>query len=94
MVMWRHKFCLLQVDIDKKKKAWAGPFRGVWELQVLLALIEESFSALAGVIRIKHLLSKWSVPLDPPLQPKCLPSLKGFPGGASVKEPACQCWRL
>ena len=94
MVMWRHKFCLLQVDIDKKKKARGGPFRGVWELHVLLALIEKSFSALAGVIRIKHLLSKWSVSLDPPLRPKCLPSLKGFPGGASGKEPTCQCWRL
>ena len=63
-------------------------------MRVLLALIEKSFSALAGVIRIKRLLRKWSVSLDPRLQPECLRSLKGFPGGASGKEPAYQCSRV
>ena len=51
-------------------------------------------STLPVSIRIKRLLRKWSVSLDPRLQPECLPSLKGFPGGASGKEPACQCRRL
>lgn len=61
--------------VDTDKKARGGLFRGIWELHVLLALIEKSFSALADVIRIKRLLSKWLVSLDPPLQPKGLPPL-------------------
>lgn len=61
--------------VETDKKARGGLFRGIWELHVLLALIEKSFSALAGVIRIKRLLSKWLVSLDPPLQPKGLPPL-------------------
>lgn len=68
MVIERHTLHLLWVDTDNKARG--GLFRGIWELHVLLALIDKSFTALAGVIRTKRLLSKWSFSRDPSWQPK------------------------
>jgi hypothetical protein len=70
MVIQRHKWHLLWIDTDKKARG--GPFRVIWELCVLLALIDKPFSALASVIRIKRCLRKWSFCSDPCSQPKCL----------------------